>query len=272
MSAVSLTHHKNTACPALAELLVGRDAINYSVLKSIICGPCSDIFTDNESIILCYSTAPYPVWVWAKELRPAAVEAIGACIKEHFPLENDFAFIADRPLLDALKALDSYFENTEVTLRLCSHKLEQLTAPVRTPNGCADLARAEETQLLAAMYRDMELESETMELPWEMCVEKMAGFIALNHLFVWRTEQGEITALASRDDCAPYSKISTVYTVPVHRRRGYADAVTRHACQSIINDGLIPILYTDGDYAPSNDCYRKIGFTQLAELCTVKRA
>ena len=267
-----LKHYQNQACPALAQLLTGNDAVNYSVLKAIVCGTCSDIFTDEESIILCYSTAPYPVWVWVKELTEDAIQAVAACLKEHFPLEDGFSFIADRPLLDALKAQDTYFENTAITLRLCSHKLESLTEPVRTPNGCADLARPEETELLAAMYLDMEREAEGMELPWEMCVEKMQGYIELGHLFVWRTEEGEITALASQDDCAPYSKISTVYTPPQHRRKGYAEAVVRHVCGAIMADGLTPILYTDGDYEASNACYRKIGFRQLAELCTVKRA
>ena len=267
-----LKHYKNQACPALAELLTDSDAINYSVLKTILCGQCSDIFSDGEGIILCYSTAPYPVWVWVKQLQQDAVQTVAACIREHFPLEDGFGFIADRPLLDALKAQDGYFENTAVTLRLCSHKLETLTEPTRTPSGRADLARPEETELLAAMYRDMEREAEGMELPWEMCVEKMRGFIELGHLFVWRTESGEIAALASQDDCAPYSKISTVYTPPQHRRKGFAEAVVRHVCGAIMADGLTPILYTDGDYAPSNACYRKIGFRQLAELCTVKRA
>ena len=269
---VFLMHYQNSACPALATLLSGNDAVNYSVLKTIVCGTCSDIFTDGENVILCYSTAPNPVWIWTREINDALTAAAAKCLKEHFPLEKGFGFIADRPLLEALRQHDSYFENTAVTLRLCSHMLQEMTAADRIPAGNAEPAAAADTALLVSMYQAMEREAEGMELPQEMCTEKITGLIAQNALFVWRTTQGDITALASRDNCPPYSKISTVYTLPQHRRKGYAEAVVRHVCREILADGLTPILYTDGDYEASNACYRKIGFIQQAELCTVKKA
>jgi len=36
-----------------------------------------------------------------------------------------------------------------------------------------------------------------------------------------------------------------------------------------LDDGLIPILYTNGDYVASNDCYKKIGYVQVGKLVDV---
>ena len=75
--------YSNTAVTAAAALLQGDNAITFSVLANILHGTCTMTVTDTESFILCYSTAPYPVWVWCRDDgNDANYPASNACYKK----------------------------------------------------------------------------------------------------------------------------------------------------------------------------------------------
>jgi RimJ/RimL family protein N-acetyltransferase len=58
--------------------------------------------------------------------------------------------------------------------------------------------------------------------------------------------------------------IGLVYTPPVHRKRGYAGAVTAAVSDIIFASGKSMVfLYTNLDNSSSNHCYQKIGFQQI---------
>ena len=63
------------------------------------------------------------------------------------------------------------------------------------------------------------------------------------------------------------SKIAPVYTPPDQRRHGYGAAATAAAVRSAQRLGATEItLFTDADYAPSNACYRGLGFEVIGEF------
>ena len=94
-----LQHYQNQAMPELASL-IKENAITYSVLMKILKGECTDIFTDQKSVVVCYSCPPWPVWVWCKDL--SMVGKIGECLKTQFPLEQGYDIIMSYDLLEQL--------------------------------------------------------------------------------------------------------------------------------------------------------------------------
>ena len=108
-----LTHYKNQSRAELCRL-IENEKITYSVLYNILGRKCTDIFTDHENVIVCYSNAPFPVWVWGKDVADLnAVRLIGDCIKEHFPYEKGHYHIMSEGLWQALMR-DTYVENTHI--------------------------------------------------------------------------------------------------------------------------------------------------------------
>jgi GNAT superfamily N-acetyltransferase len=99
----------------------------------------------------------------------------------------------------------------------------------------------------------------------------MGYMIEDGNLFVWRNDDGEIVATANREDVGKFGKVSSVYTLPQHRRRGYAINLVKGITELLVNDGLIPALYTDGEYSASNECYKKIGYQQVGMLVIVNK-
>jgi predicted GNAT family acetyltransferase len=60
-----------------------------------------------------------------------------------------------------------------------------------------------------------------------------------------------------------------VYTPPKERGRGYGSAVTAAATRSILDDGAIPVLFTDLANPTSNKIYQALGYRPVETRLTV---
>lgn len=264
-----LQHYRDQACPALIDLMQG-ESITYSVLIRILQGECTDIFTDHESVIVCYSSAPWPVWVWCRDTKDrTAVMEIARCLKAHFPLEQGYDIIMSYALLEKLRDTDEYFRNAKDGMGLLSYRLDALETVSGSCKGSMGLVREEEISGLIGIWQDMHLEMEGRVFTPERCEQSLRRCVEEKRLFAWRSEEGSILALTGRGDQLPYSKITSVYTLPEHRRKGYAIHLVHGVTESMLADGYIPILYTDAGYAASNACYRKLGYRQVGSLVSI---
>ena len=263
-----LQHFQNQSCPQASELL-GEEAITYSVLIKILQGQCAHIFTDLETVIVCHSCELYPVWVWCRDAEDAeAVEDIARCIREELPLEQGYVHIMPYALLEKLWEKDEYFRSARENMGLLSYRLDEIH-PVKICEGYMSLVREEEIPGLIDAWHDMHMEMEGHDLSREHCEETMRRMVGEKTLFAWRIDKEEIVALTGRGDQETYSKITSVYTLPQHRRKGYAINLVHGVTKTMLEDGLVPILYTDAGYAASNACYQKIGYKLVGRLTSI---
>lgn len=264
-----LLHYEGCGAPELQAMVEGD--VSFSVLYNIIGGECDHIFTDGEEVIICHSNPPYPVWAWCKDIENAEnVEAIGKCIKENFPL-TEYDIVIDERLMEKLSEVDEYFGGYKVKTRLLSYILDKVNDIDRACDGRMEMAEYKDLETLANMHKDAAFEMEGFDLTLDNCREDVGYMIEDVNLFVWRNDDGEIVATATREDVGKFGKISVVYTLPEHRRRGYAINLVKGVTELLVNDGLIPALYTDGEYSASNDCYKKIGYQQVGKLIIVNK-
>lgn len=264
-----LQHYQNTSCPEAADLM-REEAITYSVLIKILQNDCAHIFTDLENVVICHSGEPYPVWVWCRDTgSDANVAEIARCIKEELPLERGYDHILSYELLERLKARDIYFRDVGTKMGLLSYRLDAINDIDHPTEGAMSLVREDEIPSLIGVRHDMTMEMEGRDLSLERCEATLRLYVEKNALFAWRSNAGEIVALTVRDDQGEYSKISMVYTLPQHRRKGYAINLVHGVTETMLADGLIPILYTDSGYAASNACYQKIGYQQVGSLTSI---
>lgn len=262
-------HYKDQSCPHAATLLK-EDIITYSVLGKILQGRCAHIFTDMENFIVCHSEWPWPVWVWCRDVKDeASVLEIARCIKEELPLERMYDYIMSYELLAQLREKDIYFCSAKERMGLLSYRLDAINAIDHPCDGYMSKVRAEEIDSLIPIWHDMHMEMEGRDLNSEHCKDTIQRMVTEESLFAWRLEDETITALTGRGDQGKYSKITSVYTLPVYRRKGYAINLVHGVTETMLSDGFIPILYTNADYAASNTCYQKIGYRQVGSLVSV---
>jgi GNAT superfamily N-acetyltransferase len=264
-----LSHYKNTSMTKLRELIRGE--VKFSVLYDILGGDCNDIFTDGEEIIICYSEAPYPVWIWCcNAMSIANLAAIGECIKENFPL-SEYNIILDREIISGLAEVDSYFTNYNVNTEIFAYRLDEICDTVRNADGQIESAEICDIEVLANMWKAAAMEMERYDFPIEQCRNEVNYMIDDERLYVWKNGKGEIAAMANKGCIGEFGKVSAVYTVPKYRRLGYATSLVGEITRMIIREGLVPALYTDGGYSASNECYKKIGYRQVGKLFMINK-
>ena len=271
MEKYQLKHYENQSVAQDSSLLQKDDAITFSVLVTILQGTCTHIYTNHESIIICYSMPPYPVWVWCKDVNNREdVQKIAECLKNEFPLEAGYTYNIGYDLLNAIKEADTYFSKAEISTNLLSYRLDTIREIAYPCEGKRSMIGEPDKELAIKLWHDLSLEMLGHEHSVEFCRKKIEHHIEKQTLHCWRNESGEIVALTDRGDTGLYGKIGAVYTLPKHRRKGYAINLVHAVSGDILKDGLVPILYTDADYGASNSCYKKIGFEQVGSLCTVQ--
>jgi predicted GNAT family acetyltransferase len=90
-------------------------------------------------------------------------------------------------------------------------------------------------------------------------------WIAAGMIWLWQCGATPVAMAVGRGPTEGVVRLSTVYTPPAHRNRGYGAACTHGLSKLFIERGLTCMLYTDLGNAASNSIYRQIGYRAVAE-------
>ncbi|MGN1344582.1 MAG: GNAT family N-acetyltransferase [Traorella sp.] len=268
MQEYGLNHYENESSEDDIPLLE-EEKITYSVLVSILRRPCTHIFTNHSSVIICYSSDPYPVWIWCKDMEKEDVKRIAECLKKEFPITEGYRYNLSYELFEELQKVDEYFNTIPVKMSLLSYRLSFIRPFLKKCEGRLAIPQLEDLDLLAQYWHDSVKEMEEFDFDLKHCTNTVLKKIEDGSMYIWLDGDDKIVALCSCDMQNQICKISGVYTLPNERRKGYALNLVKEVTQRILDDDLIPILYTNASFEASNACYKKIGYKPVGKLCTV---
>ena len=250
--------------------ILKKDKITFFVLLMIVNNKCNKVFTDGERIIICYSCKPFPVWVWtADQATEDELIRISSCLKTEFPADEGYEYNISYKLFDKLKELDEVYRSMKVYTNLLSYKCDKVIKPNKKCDGKMRQAKQEDYELLVKYHNALCFEIHNSEFPWEESESIITNGMNEKALYVWENNKGEIVATLSRRKLGDTDSLSMVYTIPSERRKGYAENLVYSITKMIMEEGMLPTLYTDADYGASNACYKKLGYTELGSLCTI---
>ena len=246
------------------------DSITYAVLKKILQYKCTDIFTNNESIIICYSNPPYPIWVWCKDLNNLDdVKIIADVLKNYYFTKGNYVMCIDYDLLSCLKEINNFYNEVHIKMELLSYKLTKINSIDYSCDGYMRLAMIEDLDVITKIIKDAHYEMEGLIHSIDECINKAINHINNQSLYVWVNRDNEIVATTNTSIDGKYAKLGLVYTLPNQRRKGYAINLVHGVTSKLLDNGLTPILYADGEYIASNECYKKIGYKLVGRLCNI---
>ena len=267
---MDIKHLRCCAAPQYKELLTS-DRIAFSVQQRILGSVCRDIITDESSFLICYSSAPYPSWIWLRDDADEELcERIYTVLSESFDIEqhkfNTKYFFAEYLIRRARADGAELNIDTNMLVYTC----DKTVAP-RDVSGEARIATRSEldcaAELFGMLHDEIDIDKKTKE---EYRCDAEA-YIKDGTLLFWLDASGERAAVATYRIDGDLGSISHVYTRSDKRRCGYASALIYRICGLIADRGAIPTLYTDGDYEASNKCYTALGFVLRGRLCTVAK-
>lgn len=251
--------------------LLSADRHTFSVLSRILRGPCSCIRTDHEKLILCYSSFPYPVWIWTPDnADESEKERAWQLAEQTLPLSDGYRY-------NLKYELASYFlsrsQQNGLPLRIETNLFAyDCPAPLR-PSAPADgffyTCTAEDAAEAADLIFRFNGAINSEGRSRDACLLRAQEYISHSAFFLWKNASGETVACCSYKSDDTFGCIAGVYTKPEHRRKHYAQNMVYQATRLIADRGLMPMLYTDADYAASNACYEKIGYILRGKLCSI---
>ena len=251
--------------------LLENDKYTFSVLRSIIDGECELLLTDHERLIVCFSCAPYPVWIWtpdgaAEEEKERAYELVrenGLLANGHtFNLKYDLAEHFIRRSGEGAAALS-------IKTNMFAYDCPNLKGPHVLADGemhrCAPEDMDELVEFIDLFHRETGIDITSLEAYRRKAEEA----IRRGSHFIWRNTAGKGVSLCSSRPNGDLTIIGSVYTHKAHRRMHYAENLVYQVSKMAKDAGYMPMLYTNADYVASNACYEKLGYVLRGKLCTI---
>lgn len=245
----------NTTLLTVAQALVDRGPAVFGVAPPVFGtwrGPAGEV----TGAFL--RTPPYPLLVSQIPAESAGplVAVIGQ-VGGPAPVVN-----ADLPTADLLTEAWASQGGTRVTDRQRLYRLGALVPPPRPP-GAARVATTADEDLALAWF-----DAFGRELGQDPADSAgiLGNYLAEGGLVLWETVTGPVSMAALSGPIAGMTRISSVYTPPDLRRRGYAGAVTAAASQAALDRGAAEVLlFTDLANPTSNALYQRMGYEAVAD-------
>lgn len=184
------------------------------------------VFTDNENYVVCQSAPGVQVWLWTKDNY----------------------------------SLDEYFKMG--TLKCLK--------PVK-PNECdayLDHLHKDDYDTAANYYylAQNEMNVDSSHLTMEYAYEHVKNWLDNEKFWVLRNKNGKMVSVVCYDTFDNLAKLGNVYTPVEERKKGYCTNLVYYVTNMLLNNGYVPMLYTDYNYVNSNAAYKKVGYEDTGYL------
>lgn len=254
--------------------LFQEDRMTFLVLKDIVNSGSRLVITDHENFIICHSTAPYPVWIWTKEgITEEKKELIWEQLNAEKMLQQDFTYNLKYEFAEYMISRGEEEQiPLSINMNLLAYDCPFTIEPVQHPLGYFCKATMEIYSTMVEFLWNFKEDIGIDKEPLEAVENKAKLLIQSERLYVWVDDSGKPTAMCSYTIVGGYGKITHVYTKKSERRKGYAQHLVYEVTKAVIDQGAIPVLYTDADYLASNSCYKQIGYIERGSLCTIGKS
>ena len=251
--------------------LLDNDRYTFFVLRRIMGSDCELFITDHEKIIICYSSEPFPVWIWTRdnasetEMEDAYLKAYDNGLldgKHKFNLKYDLAqYFIKRAKKDGI--------SLKILINMYAYDNPDPIAPSDKCDGklykCDKKDVEELVRFLEVFHKEIGIDQKDTE----GYRKDAKAFIDTGRMFFWKDESGNNVASCKYAPDGDMASINLVYTREEYRRKHYAENLVYQVTMIAKNEGYMPMLYTDADYIASNVCYEKIGYVLRGKLCTI---
>lgn len=251
--------------------LFAADELTFSVLIGIVNAKSTLVVTNHRRFVICYSCAPHPVWIWtADDITAMEKEQIWQiCQAEHLLPSAEGTITG----INMKYSLAEYFNSKNpaygIAMELLVYECFRTIPPVKQVDGVLAEVRLQDVEEVAEFMYRFHQETGVDQTDHESCRKQAQTVVGKTTFHLWRNALGENVAMCSGKPAGEFGKVAYVYCKPEERRKGYVQQMVYQVTKKLLDQGLRPILYTDGNYAASNGCYKKVGYEQQGGLCTV---
>ena len=258
----------NNALPTINKLMSENEKILFNLFYLISDSENAFWVTDEEFYIIGQTNERLAMWIWIKENTSEDVLMdIEGIIEERLELNPKLNIIADeviiRPILNRISERKKVSYNSMIPMVI--YRCDKVTN-AKKASGHMILSNDKHKEILEKFITGMvwDLEKRPMyEGEAEGFVNDVAGS---SDLYLWEDNRQVVSMAMIVHRAEKFARINTVYTDSSQRGKGYAGMLIGEVTQKILDEGRIPMLYTEQDNVCSNAAYRRVGYMVCGEL------
>lgn len=248
-----------------------RRTLPMTVLDAVVAGVYADallasVTDDDGAVVACtVQTPPHPLIV-----ASTSSEAVAAVI-DVLPAGHELPGIVGLdPWADEAAARWCASRRVEARVghRQRLFRLDALVVP-RPAAGRSRPATTDDVDLLVAWGAAFMAEA-GIDAPGPTPAT-LRPRLAEGQIHVWVDGDGRPASYAARGRLLEaHARIGPVYTPPELRGRGFASNLTAAVSQTIMDEGGVPVLFTDLANRTSNGIYQAIGYVPVADATEIR--
>lgn len=246
-----------------------KDRYKFDLIFKMLQSDTALFISDEENYIIGRGTLGYPTWVWTRDkISKDKVLEIEELLKKYLTDSEKDKFTCKKELYnyfleDSLEYLnkEDYFEMGT----LCCKNVKK----PRETDGNIDRVNKDELGVIAEYWFNSCNEMQDIDLDpitTEKAIMDAKEMFDAGNLYVWRNDFGKIVCMASYSVSNGQAKVSHVYTPVEDRGHAYAANLIYEITKMILEQGLVPLLYTDYNYPASNKAYINAGYEDTGIL------
>lgn len=239
-----------------------KDEISFSLIPSLIKNrgryPEIRCFSDGKNCVMLNTDSGHPVVIWTSQDFDN-YERLYNFVVQTFSDNNPLMLTTKKDVYQFFLDKNFVVDDNDTKI-LGAYKCEKLNEIAKI--GCIDAAKPEEREKVAKMIEAFQKEAMPEEKhPFSYYLEQADKYITITDINkVWRDEAGEIVSIGHINITDTTARIGQIYTLPDKRGKSYAKMLVGGLTEVAVKKGLLPVLYTNFQYAPSNKCYKAVGF------------
>lgn len=251
--------------------LLDNDKYTFFVLGRIMGENCRVLLTDHERMILCHSEYPYPVWIWTPDdATEEEMDAIYNVISEEFPWSEGFTFNLKYDLAEYLiKRAKADGIDISISMNMFAYDCPNPIKPNSIVDGKIHECTMDDIDEIVGIYNHFAGETGIEKQSADDYRNKAEELVKNKNAFFWEDGAGKHVASCIYRPNGELASLGLVYTREEYRRRHYAENLVYLVTKRALEEGYMPMLYTNADYIASNACYEKLGYILRGKLCTV---
>ena len=239
-----------------------KEKDKFYLLSLIATDVNSLLYSDLENYIVGRSEIGYPTWIWTKNGISSDKYMELKFVLEEFLVNGKNEFTCKRELYDLLSRDYPSSDFFEMGFLTC-HKLIK----PKFLSGIFVLPNYADKVTLAEYFReyDKEIFDRNTKSQRE-ALEEVEVFLREKRIYVLKNSSLEIVSMAGFSTLNDLAKITYVYTPKEERRKGYCQSLIYQLSKKLMDDGYLPLLYTDYHYLASNRAYQSVGYEEKGVL------
>lgn len=249
-----------------------KSEIEYNLIFRILEDEKAFVIQSNDKNFLAAQNEGRGMWIWiSPELDERKVSEY---------LSEFYELIKDRhiPSITGYKEITDRVANRLSRDRNCDYKQDMGMIAYYCPEvkyadtDSVSLIKGTSSHVDIAGYffKGFAKDAYGIDVSEERQIKSANSIINAGHVY-FLEKDGEIISMANISHrTKKYGRINSVYTPLEHRNNGYATAIVAKLSMKLINEGLIPVLYTDDSNNISNKVYTNIGFCETGRVDNIR--